>query len=159
METPSTDNGAFGLSSTHLAVIFFSLLGIVIGYVFGRLDERKHNAEIPRSVGVPQLMATEKSNMLALEQAKTGDFVITDEGEVFKLGGSMRKSVVEGDRVYFDTRFTSGGHYHKSLYEMAQKVVRIVKVTEDHRHSVIDLCFISGERVTTKGSEAWTCNI
>ncbi|MCF7815588.1 MAG: hypothetical protein K9M10_01530 [Candidatus Pacebacteria bacterium] len=98
----------------------------------------------------------QKWQRLALLQAKSGDFGITDVGEVVHLGGSTSDAVVEGGIVTYDKQLTSGGFYKKPLDELAQNIVRVIK-KDNAVHGVIDQCFYRGLIVTTKGPAAWTC--
>ncbi len=140
-----------------IAILVLGVLCISLGY---RLAGMKGDCKPTVSIQSPPITAMEKWVALSIQQAKPGDFAITKDGNVIKLGGLMHVVVVERDLlVSYDTRFTSGGYYKKPLLDMAREVARVVKSDDKHRHNVINLCFYTGARVTTSGPEALTCNV
>ena len=98
----------------------------------------------------------EKWASLALQQAKPGDYVILSDGQVLRLSGPTQETVVEGDRVYYNTRMTLGGHFEKPLWQMATVTAAIINPTSKN-YAVIDKCFNKGMFVTTVGPAKWTC--
>lgn len=138
-----------------LAIVILGLLCTGLGYRLAGTPDCLLESVQPASPAT----AMEKWVAVSIQQAKPGDFVITKDGNVIKLGGSMQKSVSDGNFVYYDTRLTSGGYHKKPLNDMAREVARVVRNDDKHRHNVINLCFYTGARVTTAGPEAWTCNV
>lgn len=100
--------------------------------------------------------AMEKWVALSIQKAKPGDYAILKDGQVLRLSGSSQMTVVDGDRVYYNTRMTVGGHFEKPLWQMASATVAVVNPTS-LSYAVIDKCFYRGRVVTTVGPAKWTC--
>jgi hypothetical protein len=129
------------------------LLGVITGYFLAMVYP-----VAPKPIQHPSspVTAMEKWVALSIQQAKPGDYAITKDGEVFRLGSSNRKAVVEGDYVYYNTRMTSGGYHKKQLWQMTGDTVAVIDPTHS-KYFGVDQCFYKGKVVTTVGPEKLTC--
>ena len=127
-----------------LVLLAFGLSCVISGYTLAVLYSGS-----PKST---ELEMTER-----LQQAKAGDFAILKDGEVFRIGGSVEKAVIEAGHIYYNTRSTdAANHLYRPHWQMAALVVEVISPTSKN-YAVIDKCFNKGMFVTTVGPAKWTC--